>query len=156
VDVGAAFVADAEPSVLVQPADRALDDPALLAQPRAVWLPGSWGRGADPACAQLGAVAAGVVGPVAEQPSGPAPRPPTLTAHGWDRVDQRQQFEDVVVVAAAQRERERRAPSAGDRMVLGTAPSAVYRAWTGLLAPPTARTCELSIAARDQSIRSAS
>src|SRR6266536_2892391 len=31
VDVVAAFVADPQPSVLVQPGDRALDDPALLA-----------------------------------------------------------------------------------------------------------------------------
>jgi len=32
VDVGAAFVADAQAAVLVQPGDRALDDPALFAQ----------------------------------------------------------------------------------------------------------------------------
>jgi hypothetical protein len=33
VDVSASFVADAQAAVLVQPADRALDDPALLAEP---------------------------------------------------------------------------------------------------------------------------
>jgi hypothetical protein len=32
VDVGAAFVADAEAAVLVEPADRALDDPTLAAE----------------------------------------------------------------------------------------------------------------------------
>jgi hypothetical protein len=32
VDVGAAFVTDAQSPVLVQPADRALDDPALAAE----------------------------------------------------------------------------------------------------------------------------
>jgi hypothetical protein len=32
VDVGAAFVADAQAAALVQPADRALDDPALAAE----------------------------------------------------------------------------------------------------------------------------
>jgi len=31
VDVGAAFIADAQAAVLVQPTDRALDDPALFA-----------------------------------------------------------------------------------------------------------------------------
>jgi hypothetical protein len=60
-----------------------------------------------------------------------------------------------VAVAAAQPERERGAPSAGQRMVLGAASGAVDRAWSRLLAPPTARTCELSITARDQSIRAA-
>jgi hypothetical protein len=38
VDVGAAFVANAETPVLVEPGDRALDDLALRAQPGAVWL----------------------------------------------------------------------------------------------------------------------
>ena len=36
VDVVAAFVADAQAAVLVQPGDRALDDPALAAEPGAV------------------------------------------------------------------------------------------------------------------------
>jgi hypothetical protein len=155
VDVGAAFVADAQAAVLVQPGDRALDDPALLAEPGAVWLLRPRDRGADPAGAQLAAVAAGVVGAVAEQPPRPPTRAAALAAHGRDRIDQWQQLEDVVVVCGGERERERRTPSAGKRMVLGAAPGAVYGAWTGLLAPPTARTCELSITARDQSIRSA-
>jgi hypothetical protein len=33
VDVGAAFVADAEAAVLVQPCEGAFDDPALAAEP---------------------------------------------------------------------------------------------------------------------------
>jgi hypothetical protein len=37
VDVGAAFVADAEASVLVQPGEGALDDPALAAESGSVW-----------------------------------------------------------------------------------------------------------------------
>jgi hypothetical protein len=41
VDVVAAFVADAQAAVLVQPGDRALDDPALLAEPGAVRRLGS-------------------------------------------------------------------------------------------------------------------
>jgi hypothetical protein len=46
-------------------------------------------------------VAAGVVGAVSEQPLGSPARPTSLAAHGRDRIDQRQQLEDVVVVAAA-------------------------------------------------------
>ena len=61
MDVCAAFVADTESAVLVQPGDRALDDPALLTEPGAVWLLRSWDRGADPAGPQLASVAAGVV-----------------------------------------------------------------------------------------------
>ena len=155
MDVCAAFVADAQAAVLVQPADRALDDPALFAETGAVRLFRPWDGGADPAGTQFLPVAAGVVGAVAEQPLRPAARPAALATHRRDRIHERQQLEDVVLVAAGEGERERCAPSAGQRMVLGAAPGAVYRAWTGLLAPPTARMCELSITARDQSIRSA-
>ena len=102
MDVGAQFVADAQAAVLVQPGDRALDDPALFAQPGAVWLLRPWDRGADAAGAELAAVTAGVVGAVAEQAPWPPTRAAALAAHGRDRIDQRQQFEDVVVVAAAQ------------------------------------------------------
>ena len=152
MNVGAALVADAQSPVLVQPADRALDDPALLAEARAVWLLGRRDRGADPASAQLLPVSAGVVGAVTEQPPRPAAGPAALAADGRDRVDERQQLKDVVVVAGGERQCERGAPSAGQRMVLGAAPGAVNRAWSRLLAPPKARTCELSITARDQSI----
>ena len=36
MDVGSPIVADAQPAVLVEPGDRALNDPALHAQPGAV------------------------------------------------------------------------------------------------------------------------
>ena len=109
-----------------------------------------------PRARRLFAVTAGVVGAIAEQPFRPPTGPATFAAHRRDRIDERQQLEDVVAGAGREREREQSATSAGERMVLGAASGAVYRAWTGLLAPPTARTCELSITARDQSIRSAS
>jgi hypothetical protein len=66
VDVGAAFVTDAQAAVLVQPGDRALDDPALLPEPLAVWLFRPGDPGADSAGAQLAAVSARPVGAVAE------------------------------------------------------------------------------------------
>jgi hypothetical protein len=154
VDVGAAFVANAEASILVEPGDGAFDDPALFAQAGAVLGSLSGDAGADAAGTELAAVAARLVGAVAKQPLGTAAGTAAFAAHGRNGVDQRQQLEDVVPVAAAEGERERGAPSAGQRMVLGTASGAVNGAWSGLLAPPTARTCELSITARDQSIRS--
>jgi hypothetical protein len=66
VDVGTAFVADAQTAVLMEPRDRALDDPALCAKTGAVWLLRARDGGADPAGTQLAAVVAGVVGAVAE------------------------------------------------------------------------------------------
>jgi hypothetical protein len=83
-----------------------------------VSLLGSRDRSADPAGAELAAVAARMVGAVAEQSLGPSARAAALAPHGRDGIDERQQLEDVVVIAAAQGKRERCAPSAGDRMVL--------------------------------------
>ena len=53
MDVVAAFVADAETPILVQPGDRPLDDPALLAEPGAApaFRPGDFRL--DAAAAQL-------------------------------------------------------------------------------------------------------
>jgi hypothetical protein len=55
VDVGASFVADAKSPVLVQPGNRALDDPALLAEPGAVRALRPGDPRLDVTAAQLGA-----------------------------------------------------------------------------------------------------
>lgn len=155
MDVCAAFVADPEPAVLVDPADGAFDDPAFLAEAGAVLgsLPGD--LGSDAAGAELPAPLLRLVSTVADHLLGSSPGPSPLAAHRRDAIDQRDQLGDVRVVAAGQPERERGAPSAGQRMMLGAASGAVNGAWSRLLAPPTARTCELSTTARSQSIKSA-
>lgn len=155
MDVGAAFVADAEASVLVEPGDRALDDPSLFAQAGSVLGALRRDDWADAASSEPAPVAARLVGAIAEQSLGAAAGAAAFAAHGRDGIHERKKLGDVVAVAAGEAERERSAASAGQRMVLGTASGAVNGAWSRLLAPPTARTCELSIAARDQSIRPA-
>ena len=121
MDVVAAFVADAEAAVLVQPGDRALDDPALLAEPGAVSCLGSGDPRLDVAAAQLAAALARVVGAVAVQLARPPARTAAAAAHGRDRIDERDHLGDVVAVAAGQADRERRAAAAGDQVVLGAA-----------------------------------
>ena len=75
VDVGASFVADAESSVLVEPGDGALDDPALAAEAGAArGAPGRDERG-DAALEQLCVGGFVFVAAVAEQGFGPAGRP---------------------------------------------------------------------------------
>ena len=53
VDVGSAFVADAEAAVLVKPGDRALDHPAAAAESRSVRVVGLGDPDLDVAPAQL-------------------------------------------------------------------------------------------------------
>ena len=62
------------------------------------------------------------------------------------------QLGDVVPVAAGQRGGQRDAAGIGDHVVLRARPGPVNRAGTGLAPPFSARTCDPSAAARDQSI----
>jgi hypothetical protein len=121
VDVVSAFVADAQASVLVQPGDRALDDPALLAESGAVRCFGGGDPRLDAAAAELAPSFARVVGAVAIEPFRAMPWPAAAAAHRRDRVDERDHLRDVVAVAARQSDRERAAAPAGDQVVLGAA-----------------------------------
>ena len=89
MDVGAPFVTDAQPAVLVQPGDRALDNPALSSETRPVHLLRSRDRRPDATGAKLAAVPARVVGAVPEQPLGAASRATTPAAYRRDGIDER-------------------------------------------------------------------
>jgi hypothetical protein len=54
VDLGSAFVAEAEPAVLVKPGEGALDDPTLAADAGAVWGALVGDHGSDPLLSQPG------------------------------------------------------------------------------------------------------
>lgn len=155
MDVVATLVANAQATVLMQPGDGALDHPALAAQPGAVRTCRPGDPCLDAAAAQFAPALAGVVGAVAIERTRTATWAATAAAHGRDGIEQRDHLGDVVAVAAGEPDGERCPTPAGNQMVLGAPSGAVDWAWTGLGAPPKARTCELSIAARDQSIRSA-
>jgi hypothetical protein len=71
VDVGASVVAAAQAAVLVQPADRALDHPAVFAKARSVGLLRFGEPGRDATFPQGLAVPAAVISAVGEQLLGP-------------------------------------------------------------------------------------
>ncbi len=121
MDVVATLVADPQSSLLVQPGDRALDNPALLPQPGTVraFRPGD--PRLDVAAAQLATAFACVVGPVAVELARAAPWPAAAATHRRDRIDERDHLRDVVAVAASERAGKRRAAAAGDQVVLGAA-----------------------------------
>lgn len=75
VDVGASFVADAESSVLVEPGQSALDDPALPAKTGAAWRASGGDERGDAALDQLLARSLVLVAAVAEHRLGSARRP---------------------------------------------------------------------------------
>jgi hypothetical protein len=105
--------------------------------------------GCDAAVAEFFAVAFGVICPVCVQASGAEL---AVAAGRRDAVDELGELRDVVAVSAGQRDGQRRAVAVDDQMMLAAKTAAVDRRRAGLLAPPLARTCELSTTARDQSI----
>jgi hypothetical protein len=114
VDVGGAFVADAEAAVLMQPRDRSLDDPASAAEPGSVRPLRLGDFRLDVPAAQFALSLVRAVGAVAVQRARAAAGSATTSAHGRDRVHEREQFGDVVAVAAGERNGQRRAAAAGD------------------------------------------
>ena len=154
VDVGAPVVAAGEAALVVQPGDGAFDHPALGSQAGAVFggmlgaaaLGDPWRDATRP---ERCAVSAAVVGAVGQQRLGAEA---VVRADRRDTVDELEQLGDVVAVPRRQRDRERQPVAAADQVVLAAFARAVDRRGPGLLAPPLARTCELSTTARDQAI----
>jgi hypothetical protein len=92
---------------LVQPGERALNDPAQLAQARAVLGAAAGDDGLDPAALELAAVLVVVIAAVGDHAVGAKPGAADLAAHRADAVDQGQQLGDVVAVAAGQADGQR-------------------------------------------------
>lgn len=155
VDVIPALVADDEAPHLVQPGDGALDDPAVTAQP----LGGVHLRAGDAALdaplAQDLLVPAGAVALVRMQLLGPLARPTDLAAHGRDGVEQGLQDARLVHVGCGRRLGEWEALAISDDVPLRARLRSVRGVRPCLGAPFFAGTVEASMAALDQSIRSA-
>jgi len=107
VDLVAAVGADEEPASVVQPGEGALDDPALLAEPRAVLGLAAGDDRLDPALPDQAAVLVVVVAAVGEQRPRFLTRPADAPVHGRHAVEQRLKLGDVVAVTTGQRPRER-------------------------------------------------
>lgn len=146
VHVAVALVADTEAAELMEPAERALDDPALAAQAAAV------GRAAfrevrhDALGAQARAVGRAIVGAVAVEAA-------DLGAQPVGQIDeQREELAGVVVVGRRDRRRQWDALCVGQDVMLGAGLGPVDRVRPRLGPPKTARTLLESTATRDQSI----
>ena len=152
MDVGATFAADAETLELVQPADRPLDDPARRAQSAAVSRSAMGDDRLDVPRPQRGFVRAGVVGPVRLRARRPEARPSALALERRDGVDEEEELGDVMIIRTRERDHQRDALGLREDVVLAAGAPAIRRVGARLEPPFSARTLELSITARDQSI----
>jgi hypothetical protein len=135
VDLGAAVVADEQPLEVVEPGERALDDPAGAAEARAVLGLAARDLCGDAASAELAPVLVVVVAAVGGDTVGPPPRSPDLAAHRRHALDQWDQLGNVVAVAAGDRPGERDPARVYEKVMLGAVSSSINRARARFGAP---------------------
>jgi hypothetical protein len=120
VDVSAPLEAHPQAAELVQPGDRALDDPTVDAQPATMADAAPRESGSDAPQAQGQAVDARVVGTVAVQLVRSEARTTDAAANRGDRVDQRHELCPVVLVGGCQRGAQGDPGGVGDDVVLAS------------------------------------
>jgi hypothetical protein len=135
VDVVAAVGADEEAAAVVEPGEGALDDPAVAAEPGAVFgLTASDDR-LDAALPDEAAVLVVVVAAVGDQRPRSSSRPADAAADGRHPVEQFEQLGDVVAVAAGERPGQRDPAAVYEQVVLAAATASVDGAGTRFRAP---------------------
>ena len=155
MDVGPAFIADAQAPELMKPTERAFDDPAHLAETAAVGLTALGDARLNAPAPQEDAVHLGVIGAVGIEAVGALSRASRLASNRRDSLHQPYQLRHVVPVGSGQLARQRGSMGVRDDVVLATLFAPVRRIGACLSPPKTARTEELSTMAHDKSIRSA-
>ena len=155
VDVGAAFVTDAQAAELVQPTEGAFDNPAGFAQATAVRRSAAGQLIGDAALLQPAMVRGTAVGTISLHCHGSLPRATDFAAERRDSHYERLQLAAVMHVSRRQLDTQRQSLGIGAKMMFAARFAAVGRVGPRLKPPKTARTLLESTTARDQSIRSA-
>jgi hypothetical protein len=124
--------AEQQPSAVVQPGEGAFDDPAIAAEPGAVRSPASRDYRLHAALPDETAVLVVVVTAVGDDAVGTPSRPTNSAADRRYPIEQREQFSDVVAVAAGERPGKRQPAAVYEEMLLAAAPAPVDRAGTCL------------------------
>lgn len=156
MDIRAAFIADGQPAVSVQPRQRALHHPTM---PPQTVIPLDALAG-DPhlhvVARQVLATPGDVIGLVGVDLDRACASLPRGALDWWDRLQHRLEQLTVMPVGAADQRRQGESLLIDDQMVLGTGFPPIRRVGTGQFAPLFAGTLALSTHARSQSIWSAS
>jgi hypothetical protein len=128
VDLVAAVVADEQPLEVMQPGERALDDPTGAAEPGTVPALAARDLRRDPKLPELTPILVVVVAAVGEQPRGPSARPSDSAAHRRHALDQRDQLRDVVAVSTRDRPGKRDPGRVYEKVMLGAVSGSINRA----------------------------
>jgi hypothetical protein len=146
------FIADAQASELMKPANRTLDYPAVPAQLLTALDPTSRDPGHDPALAQQATVSLGIIPFVGIQLLRSPTRATAPLLDRYDRIDQADQLGSLMDVGRRREDRERMAPPIHQNVIFGAWLAPIRRVLAGLAAPLLAGTVAASALARLQSI----
>jgi hypothetical protein len=127
--------ANEQSALVVEVAERPLDDPAVAAEARAVLGLAACDQRPDPARPEQPAVLVVVVAAVGDEPVRPPPGPATTAADRRDRVEQREQLRDIVATRWCRRPGQQQPAGVGQDVVLDACPAAADRAWAEAGAP---------------------
>ena len=135
MDVVAAVGADEQAASVVEPGEGAFDDPAVAAEPRAVFGLAASDHRLDATLPKETAILVVVVATVGNQHQWSASWSADAAAHGWHAIEQLEQLCDVVAVATGERPGQRDASAVYEEVVLAAATAPVDRAGTRFGAP---------------------
>lgn len=152
MDIGAAFVADAQAAELMQPTKRAFHHPSCFPQATAMRSPAASQLVGDPALLQPAMMCGTAVGAISLHGLGSLARASDLAPHGRNGGHERLQLAAVMHVGRRQLNAQRQALGIGAKMMFAARFAAVRRVGPGLKPPKRARTLLESTTARDQSI----
>lgn len=156
MDLGQPFVPDAQSAKLVQPGERALDDPPIHSEPTAMRGTALGKHRCDPTGAQAVAVRFGIIATIAVDALGFAAGAAPLPSDRGNSVDEWNELGHVVCVCSCEDDSERNPLRLRNDMVLAPQLPSIRRIRPRVAPPKTARTDEESTTARDHSSVSAS
>jgi hypothetical protein len=151
VHAGAPLVTDGQPTEPMEPRQRALDDPPRPPEATAVIGAPAGELGPNASAVEDIAMGLRVVGAVALDQTRLTHRPAGTAPHRRHRVDQREQFGNVVPIRGGQRRDERNPARVGENMMLRPGLAAIGRVRSSFFPPRSARRDELSTTARARS-----
>ena len=148
---GASLIADVEAAEAMKPGEGAFDDPPRLPETAAVRCPALGQLGPNPAAVQLVAMGLGIVAAVPLDTVGLPAGPPGPAAQNRERIDQRQQFSDVVAVGGGQPRDNRNPLRVGENVMFRPLLAAIGGVRASFFPPRSARTERLSTIVRARS-----
>src|SRR4029453_7008775 len=134
VDGGPLVVADTEAPELIEPGERALDNPPPASQPAAMPGPPHCDQRQNATRSQAASDDRRIVAAVPDHTIWPSPRPSTFALKWRNRINQRQFFLRIISVGPGQPHGKRHASRVADEMTLASSLGAISGIWTGLSA----------------------